>query len=40
MQFFDANGIEMDIQDPRFFMDDELFFIYNEATQDILDIYF
>jgi hypothetical protein len=37
MQFFDVDGIEMDIQDQTFFMDDELLITYYEAIQSMIN---
>jgi hypothetical protein len=39
VQFFDVNGIELDVQDPRFFIDEELMFAQQEAIAEMLSTY-
>ena len=39
MQFFDVDGNEIDIQEPRFFIDETLLLSMQEAITEILNIY-
>lgn len=39
MQFFDVNGIEIDVQDPRFFIDEEHMIEQQEAIAEMLSTY-
>ena len=39
MQFFDVDGIELDVQDPIFFIDEEQLIKQQEAIEEILEAY-
>jgi len=39
VQFFDVNGIEIDVQDPKFFIDEDLMLAQHEAIAEMLSTY-
>jgi len=39
MKFYDHDGIEMDVQDPNFFIDEELLLTQQEAIKELLETY-
>jgi hypothetical protein len=39
MKYFDVNGIELEIQDPKFFIDEELMLAQQEAIAEMLSTY-
>jgi hypothetical protein len=40
MRFFDVDGIEMDIQEPKFFIDEEQMITLRDAIEEMLSVYF
>lgn len=39
MQFYNVDGVEMDVQDPKFFIDEEQLCEIQEAIEEILSTY-
>lgn len=39
MQFFDVDGNEIEVQDPRFYIDEDLMLIQQEAITEMLSVY-
>ena len=39
MQFFDVDGNEVDVQDPKFFIEEDLMFAQQEAIAEMLSTY-
>lgn len=39
MQFYDADGIEMDVQDPKFFIDEEQLKYIQESIAELINNY-
>jgi hypothetical protein len=39
VQFFDVDGVQLDVQDPRFFIDEEIMIEQQEAIAEMLSTY-
>lgn len=39
MRFYSIDGHELDVADPKFFIDEELYEQVNESTEEMLDEY-
>jgi len=40
MRIYDIDGLEMDVQDPTFFIDETYYKSLLEAIKEVLDVYF
>ncbi len=39
MRFYDIDGHELDVADPKFFIDEEKYIVIQESIEEMLDIY-
>jgi hypothetical protein len=39
MRFYNVDGIEEDVQDPKFFIDEELLSMLQEAINELVEMY-